>query len=234
MIIKTNSDEETKRAQWLRGAALKRDWVTDCTIVPFGIDGVFVTTEKAKEGPITFNFGDREESNYVAVICGRGAEDIDKVLFEDVPEAWEYARLVAKEAGLPEDAVDGDIFERSSEDESESENGEDRPISLQELHELFKDAKDRGADANVDLFLSGPYEEVPIILTSGKVESVEFEKEELHGDMELTVRIDSSLIGLKEREFVFTVDNEDKKMIYGNQATKDNEWPQYSVFIAVK
>lgn len=95
IIIKTQTHEQTEKVKSLREQLME-----DIILVPHGVTDLFITIEqgdlivilqKAKDGwdPIDL--------------------DVVKRRFQSVKECWEYAHIVMKEAGLPEDSCDADV-----------------------------------------------------------------------------------------------------------------------------
>jgi hypothetical protein len=98
MIIKALSSESNEIARKARNfiQEISKERVY---LVPHGLDGLFITIDsKSKE---------------LTVIADNGtADDLDIVQgFNELEECWDYARIVAKEAGLSENNIDADIFE---------------------------------------------------------------------------------------------------------------------------
>lgn len=105
MIIKTFSNDETKVAAQLRdvleSTTNKRHY-----IVPFGVSGLFVSFDDKEKDLVVYASRDVESDVRDLDIARR---------FDSVADCWEYARVIAKEAGLSEDDIDGDVWEVENE-----------------------------------------------------------------------------------------------------------------------
>lgn len=104
MIIKTQTPEETKIVRKLR------DFVQQATgerlhLVPFGVESMFVTVNLTEDQEKITDFVLYLENDSLDI-----GTEVDEVSgFQTPEECWDYARVVAKEAGLSEDCIDSDI-----------------------------------------------------------------------------------------------------------------------------
>lgn len=94
IIIKADTPMATNQAKrWRDG----EDFHT-VMLIPAGLERVFVTERSVAN------------TSEIVVLCQKGAEILDLVSFgRNEKRAWLYARAVAEEAGLPEEAVSGDV-----------------------------------------------------------------------------------------------------------------------------
>lgn len=101
MIIEALSSETNgiarKARDFIQGISKERVY-----LVPHGLDGLFITFHEESEELTVFA---EDATSYV----------LDSVQgFKDLDECWDYARIVAKEAGLSVDDIDADIFEENT------------------------------------------------------------------------------------------------------------------------
>ncbi|NRD81155.1 hypothetical protein HPT25_28085 [Bacillus sp. BRMEA1] len=103
LIIKTKTSEQTDLVKRLREVG--RVTGQEIILVPHGVTDIWITIEDIVNNP-----------DYVVILQssdnGYNCVDLDAVNgFNCLDECWEYARVVMKEAGLPEDSCDSDVWE---------------------------------------------------------------------------------------------------------------------------
>jgi hypothetical protein len=105
MIIKTNSHSQTGKAKKVRDLLRCFDEGQDVVVVPHDVAEIFITIE------------DHElVVNLISSDDGYQPLEIDKVkYFDSVAECWEYARVIATEAGLSYDYIDADVWDLEDE-----------------------------------------------------------------------------------------------------------------------
>jgi hypothetical protein len=100
MIIKTNSLEQIELAQKLRDL-IKAG--TDVVLVPFSVTNLRITIED--DELVVISESDLGPFDFLELDTAKG--------FESLAECREYARIVIKEAGLPEDSYKFGVWERN-------------------------------------------------------------------------------------------------------------------------
>ncbi|MEC1723920.1 hypothetical protein P9E34_04060 [Schinkia azotoformans] len=102
IIIRTNSDKETKIAQAAKEFFQVLDPGMPVMVVPYGAEYCFITIEE-----------DAEDGNQLIVIIQNESGDDLEIAkgFDEVAHCWNYARMVAKVAGFSEDNIDADVFD---------------------------------------------------------------------------------------------------------------------------
>jgi len=98
MIIKALSSEENATARLARNLA-QLNSKEPVPFIPYGIDGLFITSDEETERLKVV--ASDEAGNDLSVTYG----------FYNLQECWDYARVVAKEAGLPDAAIEADKFD---------------------------------------------------------------------------------------------------------------------------
>ncbi|MED4534838.1 hypothetical protein [Metabacillus fastidiosus] len=107
MIIKTFSEQETKVAAGIRDSL--RAAGIEVYVVPEGIKYLYVTIEESSL--------DRHNSQVVVLASGENDITLNcTVGFDTCMAAYEYARKLAFESGLSEDAIEGDCWDPAPED----------------------------------------------------------------------------------------------------------------------
>jgi hypothetical protein len=107
MIIKTSGFDQTELVQKLRKI---RAIGNDVVLVPHGVTDLFITIEEKNN--------DEVELIVSLQKTDKGWDPVDLDIargFNSVAECWEYAMVVIKEAGLPEDSCDSDVWEEPKE-----------------------------------------------------------------------------------------------------------------------
>ena len=103
-VIKTNSDKETEMAKRTTNVLLSQG--QEIVLVPYGVTGLYITIDNDELAI----FLERTDNGFNPVELDRASG------FNSVAECEEYARVVMKEAGLPEDCCDADVWEVDKEE----------------------------------------------------------------------------------------------------------------------